>query len=222
MIDVHALQSLPLFARVDPGALAALAARATERRYAAGQVVFTAGSKPTALIIVVAGRVRVVRGRGDRQHVVHDEGPGGALGEVPVFAGGVYPATAIASEPTLTFHVQADALAAAARKDPEIAFAFLRRLADRTRTLVDRLDRLAAQDVRGRLARVLLERQRAAGPGTAFRLGETQLALAEELGTVREVLVRALRQMREDGLIASAGRGAYRVTDLPRLTSLAH
>lgn len=221
MIAADRLAALPLFAQIDLAALSVLAARTNERRYELGQVLFAAGSTPTGLLIVVTGRVRVVRGRGDRQHVVHEEGPGGALGEVPVFAGGVYPATAIAAEPTTAFHVAADALMAAARKDPAIALVFLRRLAERTRHLVDRVDRLAAQDVRGRLARFLLERQREAGPGAAFRLGQTQGALAEELGTVREVLVRALRQLREAGIVAAEGGGVYRVVAPDRLAGLA-
>lgn len=220
MIDPALLRALPLFARVNDRALAALAARATERAYEPGEVMFSAGSVPHALIIVASGRVRVVRGRDGRQHVVHEEGPGGALGEVPVFAGGSYPATAIAAEATHGIHVPAGALVAATREDPEVALVFLRRLAERTRLLVDRIDRLAAQGVRGRLAWVLAERQRAAGPGVPFPLGQTQAELAEELGTVREVLVRELRQLREAGLIEPAGRGRWVVRNLEALEAL--
>jgi DNA-binding FadR family transcriptional regulator len=39
----------------------------------------------------------------------------------------------------------------------------------------------------------------------------TQAALAEELGTVREVAVRALRALRRAGLVEAAGRGRLRV-----------
>jgi DNA-binding transcriptional regulator YhcF (GntR family) len=45
--------------------------------------------------------------------------------------------------------------------------------------------------------------------------------LAEELGTVRELVVRALAQLRDAGLVASAGRGRYVVRDLAALTDLA-
>ncbi len=48
-----------------------------------------------------------------------------------------------------------------------------------------------------------------------------QAALAEELGTVREVLVRSLRELRESGLIVPAGRGRWSVADRDVPASLA-
>jgi DNA-binding FadR family transcriptional regulator len=45
--------------------------------------------------------------------------------------------------------------------------------------------------------------------------------LAAELGTVREVVVRALRSLRERGLIASAGRGRIQVLDIAALRLIA-
>ena len=54
-----------------------------------------------------------------------------------------------------------------------------------------------------------------------FSLGMTQSALAEELGTVREVVVRALRGIRKLGAIESDGGGKYRVADLATLNELA-
>jgi GTP-sensing pleiotropic transcriptional regulator CodY len=49
----------------------------------------------------------------------------------------------------------------------------------------------------------------------------TQTALAEELGTVREVVVRALRGLRQVGAIESAGDGKYQVASLAILKRLA-
>jgi GTP-sensing pleiotropic transcriptional regulator CodY len=49
----------------------------------------------------------------------------------------------------------------------------------------------------------------------------TQTVLAEEIGTVREVVVRALRGLRQLGAIESAGDGKYRVSNLPLLERLA-
>jgi hypothetical protein len=44
--------------------------------------------------------------------------------------------------------------------------------------------------------------------------------LAEELGTVKEVIVRELRTLRRLRLIEPMGRGLYRVIDLPALRAL--
>jgi CRP-like cAMP-binding protein len=219
MIDPNALRSLEIFHGLAPATLERLATVAVERRYAPDQVLYTTGSEPAGLLVILEGSVRVVRGRNGRQQLVHEEKPGGALGEVPVFAGGGYPATAIASEPTRCVMLSTAALSAIIREDADIAFVFLRRLAQRTRGLVELVDRLSSQDVNGRLAALILQRCEAGAH--AFLLGRTQIEVAEELGTVREVLVRALRQLRQAGLIQAVGRGRYRVSDCEGLRRIA-
>src|SRR5207253_2042955 len=99
-VDPRVLGSVPLLADASPGARAVLAAGSVERRFAAGAVQFTAGSPARGLVILLEGRVRVLRATAEgRQHVIHTEGPGGTLGEVPLYTGGGYPATAVAIEP---------------------------------------------------------------------------------------------------------------------------
>lgn len=148
--------------------------------------------------------------------MLHTEGPGGTLGEVPLFSGGRYPATAIAAELTTCLVMDRQILAHVFGLDPEFAFRLLGRLAQRVRVLVGRLDRTAGQPVVERVAAYLLARHSSARAGVVT-LGGTQVEVAEELGTVREVLVRAIRHLRESGLIESAGRGRYRVVDEPGL-----
>jgi CRP/FNR family transcriptional regulator, dissimilatory nitrate respiration regulator len=213
MVDPDTLRSFAAFARVSAPGLRVIADHSTERQYGEGQVLFTAGSIPPGLLLVIEGRVRVIRGRGDRQHLVHYESPGGALGEVPVFAGGTYPATAVAAEPTRCVLVPAETIIAAIRVDPEVALAFLARLAERTRGLVARLDRLAVHSVRDRLTAFLLERQRLAGAGVPFSLGATQEEVAQDLGTVREVLVRGIRELVSTGHLRRASRGLYLMSE---------
>jgi CRP-like cAMP-binding protein len=103
--------------------------------------------------------------------------------------------------------------------EPAVAWMLLRRLAERVRVLVDRLDRLALQSSTTRLASFLLTRIEADDP--VVTLDMTQTALAAELGTVREVVVRSLRELREGGLVVPAGRGKLHVVDLDGLRRLA-
>jgi CRP-like cAMP-binding protein len=90
----------------------------------------------------------------------------------------------------------------------------------RVRDLVERLDQAATQSVRARLAAFLLKRAEATG-AQSFTLGMTQAALAEELGTVREVVVRGLAQLRDIGAIDTAGRGRFVLKDPAGLAELA-
>jgi CRP-like cAMP-binding protein len=204
------LRSLPLFSDSAPALVAALAARAVEVRFATNEALFLAGSKPRGWFIVLDGQVRVVRGGRGRQHVVHTEGAGGTLAEVPLVEGGTHPATGIATTATRCALLTRDALESAIAEHPRIAFLLARRLAARVRQLVDRLDDRSAQSVDARLVDFLVTRPQPAR-ASSISLGMTQQALAEELGTVREVVARRLRHLCRLGLLERVPGGRYRI-----------
>lgn len=215
MIAIERLAALPLFRGASPDVVRALAKRATVVHAGTNEVLFLTGSESRGWWIVLEGTVRVVRGDDSRQHVVHTEGPGGTLGEVPLVSGGTHPATAIAAEPTSCALFSRAALEAAIAEAPSIAFVLAERLAERVRILVDRLDVRSARSVQSRLIDFLLARprQRAA----SVSLGMTQQALAEELGTVREVVAREIRTLIRRGWLESLGGGRYRLVDVAAL-----
>jgi CRP/FNR family transcriptional regulator len=191
-----------------------------ERTYETDEVIYLAGSPAANLQLVLGGRVRLMRGSHDRAVMIHDEQAGGSLGEVPLFEGTTYPATAIASEPTRCLVLGRDAVLAAVRDNPDLALALLARLAGRLRLLVERLDRQTGQSTLGRLAQHLLTRA-AETCGASFTLGGTQQQIAEEIGTVRELVVRGLRTLRDRNAIESRGGGRYVITDATLLGSIA-
>ena len=198
MISVSSLQRFPMFADVALEVVGALARRGVEISFAPSEVVFLSGSAPRGWYIVLEGNVRVVRGSGTRQHVVHTEGAGGSLGEVPLFGGGTHPAIGEA---------------------PCIAFIVAGRLADRVRRLVERLDDRSARSVQARLIEHILGRR--SERSASISLGMTQQALAEELGTVREVVSREIRVLVRRGWIEPIGGGRYRLVDVDELRAAA-
>lgn len=216
----QALEALPLFASLRPATRQKILAAAITRRYAAGATLFRAGAQATGLYIVLSGSVRVMRSSDGRQRVVHTEGPGGTMAEVPLFEGGPFAGTAEAVTATRCLLIPAASLRRIMAEDPEVAMLFLRRLASRVRGLVERLDQVGGQPVLQRVAAFV--QRTAAHAGTAsFALGMTQAQLAEELGTVREVVVRCLGQLRASGAIEATARGRYRVRDARRLRAIA-
>jgi CRP/FNR family transcriptional regulator len=223
VISLELLAHVPLVEELSPAARRALAARAITRRFDAGEVLWTAGSAIDHMLVVIEGEVRVIGEAGGRQHVLHTEGPGGTLGEVPFYSGGSAPATAIAVVPTQCLALSRESVEAAIVADPAVAWLFLGRLASRVRGLVERVDRLALQSTTTRLVGLLLAKvaRSTIGGETVVSLGMSQAALAAELGTVREVVVRALRSLRERGLIATAGRGRIRIADVAALRRVA-
>jgi CRP/FNR family cyclic AMP-dependent transcriptional regulator len=197
----------------------AFAQHGIPRRLRRGGRLFQAGDAVRGLHLVESGHLRIVVG-GARPTVLHHEGPGGLLGETALFGNTPYPATALATEPTMCRHLPQARVMALLRDDPEAAAFFLRRLAVRLRGVISRFHSLNQTSVAIRLARHLLA-QPGAATGRRVSLGMTQSELAAELGTVREVVVRELRRLVERGLVASGGRGLYRVIDAAALRAIA-
>jgi len=216
MIAHDVLANLSLFRDTPPCVVSSLASRGVEVRFSAGSVVFLTGTEPRGWFVVIEGLVRVVRGGGTRQHVVHSEGAGGTLGEVPLFTNGTHPATGIAAEPTRCALFDRPALESAIAECPQIAFLLANRLALRVQRLVMRLDERSAKSVRTRLIEFILARADEAGRDT-LSIGMTQQGLAEELGTVREVISREIRRLTRANLIVSLSGGRYRIVDTEAL-----
>jgi CRP/FNR family transcriptional regulator len=102
-------------------------------------------------------------------------------------------------------------------EDPAFARFALRRLADRARALLRRIDDLTATTITARLADYVQERS---ASGSDFTLGMSQDALARELGTAREVIVRALRALVDAGALERVARSRFRVRSRATLQAM--
>lgn len=220
MVDPLLIRSHPLFLNATPAALNVIAPSATQRSWRARQVLFRRGERAVGLILILGGRIRVLRERDGRRQLVHSEGAGGALGEIPMLDDGPMVATGIAAEPSEGIVIPREAMRGALLVDPVMAWGVLERVAARVRQLADRLEDATFNGVSRRLAAVLLERHRLAAGGV-ITFGMSQLDLAEELGTVREVVVRELRSLVRKSVLTSKGQGRYQVTHLEQLQAIA-
>jgi CRP-like cAMP-binding protein len=229
--DLESSSTHPLLDALTRAAREALLKQSIEKSYSTGATLWCAGDRAEGIALVLEGKVRIVRASAGRQVVIHSGESGSTLGEVPFFLDATYPATAVAAEPTRCLFLSRASVTEAMAVDPALAFFLLRNLSRRLQGLVERVDRNTVSSVQARVAGFLLLRSGAGDASSrsrqrvtatrAFSLGMTQAALAEEIGTVREVLSRSLRDLREAGAIASAGDGKYRVVDAALLRDLA-
>lgn len=203
------LRGLPLFSRLSPEALGLVARRMVLRTVGARTRLFRRGDPCEGLFVVVRGRVRIYRANPDgREQVLHEQGPGQALAEVPLFDGGPCPASARAEESTRLLFLPREAFRELYRSEPEIADVVIRELGRRLRRAVSLIEKISLRDVPSRVALTLLEYAAAAGagPDEPFTLPRTQTQLADELATTRESVARALRTLRDEHLIVQEGR----------------
>lgn len=219
------LRGIPIFAELDDAALARLAERCVARSVGSGHVLFTAGEECRGLYIVESGRVRIFRTSPEgKEQVLHVEGAGRPVAELPLFDGGPYPASAVTIEPTrLVFLPRAD-FEYLYRTHPDIAHAIIRALGRRLRHLVHVTETLAFRDVAARLALLLVgyadRTGRRTPAGIEVTLDRTQEEIALEIGAARESVSRAMKQLRRKGLVQSAGRDRLLIPDLARLRAL--
>src|SRR5207237_555952 len=89
----------------------------------------------------------------------------------------------------------------------------------RVRGLLRRIDELTATTITARVADYVRSRSEKS-LGDEFILGISQEELARELGTAREVIVRALRALIAAGAIERAGRSRFRVRRLATLRAM--
>lgn len=220
------LRRIPIFSELDASSLARLASHCVPRSVAAGFVLFTTGEACRGLYIIESGRVRIYRISAEgREQVLHIEGPGRPVAELPLFDGGAYPASAVTTEPSrLLFLPRAD-FEQLYRSNPDVAQAIIRALGKRLRHLVHVTETLAFRDVAARLAMLLAGYAESAGratpDGIEVALGRTQEELALEIGAARESVSRALKQLAKRGLIAPTERDSILIPDLERLRTLA-
>jgi CRP/FNR family transcriptional regulator len=157
--------------------------------------------------------------------VLHIEGAGRPVAELPLFDGGTYPASAMAiDESRLVFLPRPD-FEHLYRTHPDIAHAIIRGLGKRLRHLVQVTETLAFRDVAARLALLLARYAENAGTptpaGIELTLGRTQEELALEIGTARESVSRAMKVLRRRGLIEPGGGDRVLIPDLAKLRAAA-
>jgi CRP/FNR family transcriptional regulator len=211
---------VPYFRSLPAAEVSRLAARCTPRTLGPGQLVFEEGQPAHGLFVVAEGAVEVrqISFRG-REQVFHTEGPGATLGEAPLLDGGGYIASAVAREPARVLFLPRAELVRLCHRRPEVALAIAATLARRVRRFAELAGDLAFRPVIERLARYLDDAAGRAGAGS-FDLTLTQAQLAARLGTVRELVARALAQLQEGGVIARTSTRVV-IRDRTRLAALA-
>jgi CRP-like cAMP-binding protein len=212
MDKIAALKRTALFGELDDRTLVALAERAVERRFDRDQLLFIAGEEARGLFVIAAGSVRAFRESADgREQVIHVERAGATIAEVPVFDDGPYPSTVAADEDgSVVLFIDKRDVRRLALAHPEIGLAALKVLAGRLRRCAELVETLSLREVGQRLARFLLAEARTKGTreGGTLRvhLAHTNQQIAARVGSVREVVSRAMTRLQHDGLVRLEGR----------------
>ena len=194
---------------------------AEDMRFKKGQVIFSDGEEGKGFYLVATGLVRIFKvSLEGKEQILHIFGPGEPFGEVPVFTGRNFPASAesISESRILFFPRRAfvDLIAA----NPSLALNMLAVLSMRLRQFTVQIENLSLKEVPGRLAAYLLYLADEEKRKDLVRLSISKGHLASLLGTIPETLSRIFSKMRSQGLIDVRGRH-IRLLDHNGLSALA-
>ncbi len=223
MSSALAFKQNPLFAQLSMGQLTRLAELARTHRYGKEHVIFNEGDPGTALYTIVKGRVKISQSSPDgKERTLALLGPGDVLGELALLDGGPRSADAVIAEDAELLVIPREDFLTFVMEQPQVAMSLLVVLSQRLRHTNLLVHDAAFFDVRGRLARVLLELARADGaaePSGALVCPQlTQSELASMVGVTRESINKWLRYYERSGIVARR-RGRLVVLDPQRLTA---
>ena len=218
------LQKTALFSSLSQPELQLLAARTVRKMFSAGEVLFNEGDACKGFHIISRGQVRVFKASSSgREQVLAVNVAGESVAEIPVFDDGPYPASGMAIEETEIAFISRKDFRDYCLAHPEVALKVLAFVGARLRRLVGIIEELSFTTTRQRLVSVLVRLAQSHGRkterGIEVLLPGSNQELANQLGTVREVISRNLMRLQAEGLLEVDARQIV-IKDVKGLTAL--
>lgn len=198
------LQQLPRFNELAPETQQALAEVAICRQFYSGQVIFLEGEPAESVYFLESGWIKATRmTREGREQAMLFLRPIEIFGDIAVWTGTPYPGTVIALEDVSVWVIPARTILDLIPRCPDLAMAFIQHLGERVLHYINLVEDLALRSVEARLASKLLQNAESYDgqlivprqPWTTFD------EMAIRLGTVRDVLRRALKMLEDENLL---------------------
>jgi CRP-like cAMP-binding protein len=206
MSATEVLRRVPLFNDLQDGDLQRFAEVAREREYPKNSVILFEDDPGDALYIVSSGQVKVVLiGEDGREVILSVLGDGDFFGEMALIDDEPRSAHVIAMKDSQLLVLRRDDFQAQLEAHPKIALKLLRVLVQRLRRADEKIGGLVLLDVNGRVAQLLLDMaEEGGGPKITRRL--THHTIAQMIGSSRETVSRAMRELVDRGLIEISRR----------------
>jgi CRP/FNR family transcriptional regulator len=178
-----------------------VAAGGLARQYERGETIIWAQDECQFVFFILEGQVEVYRhASGGREQMLDRLGGGECFNLVPVCQGALENlANVRALRNTRVLAVPAADFTRLMETEPRLALSVARFLAFRLEHMTHLIETLSLYSVRQRLARFLIDRADELENGEGARW--TQTDMANRLGTVRDVLGRALRKLADEGAL---------------------
>jgi CRP-like cAMP-binding protein len=182
----------------------AIVASASRRHFNAGQVIYVEGEPAESIYILESGWVKATRMTSEgREQAMMFLRPVEVFGDIAVFTGTPYPGTVVALEDVDVWVIPAQKILDLIPLHPKFAMAVIRHLGERVLHYIHLVEDLSLRNVEARLASTLLQNAELHDGQLIVPRREwtTFDEMATRLGTVRDVLSRALKTLEGEGLL---------------------
>ncbi len=220
MSATDVLKRVPLFADLSEADLARFGEVTREREYPKNSVILFEDDPGDALYIVSTGQVKVVLiGEDGREVILSVLGDGDFFGEMSLIDDEPRSAHVIAMRDSHLLVLRRDDFQSQLEQHPKVALELLRVLVQRLRRADEKIGGLVLLDVNGRVAQLLLDlAEESGGPKITRKL--THQTIAQMIGSSRETVSRAMRELVDRGLI-DVSRREITIKDHDALRALA-
>jgi len=206
-----------IFSSLNEEELSGLAGLSVERSFQPNEFVFWEGDEADYFYVIAQGRIKVVKhASSGKEFIIAFFEPGEMFGEVAVFEGKPYPASAQALSASKVLGINRQNFLDFLATRPKVALRIINILGGRLRDAQGRLKDLAGERVEQRLAHILLMLASRMGNTLPF----TRQELADMAGMTTETAIRLTGGLSERGIIRTS-RGQLVILDEAKLKALA-
>jgi len=206
---VDSLRAIPLFSRVSESDLEELASHLIERRFPKNATVVEEGLPGDYMYVIREGRVKVTKASEDgREKIMNFLEAGAFFGDMALLGNETRSASVKTLEESLLLALSRRDFIDLLRQSPDLALAVIEELANRLRETNEQARSLSFQGVEER-TRNLFQRIARVDETVGGRLltpALTHQQIADMVGTSRETVTRAIKQLKASGWLAQEGK----------------
>jgi CRP/FNR family cyclic AMP-dependent transcriptional regulator len=192
------------FADLPEAVQEAMACEAAPCHFESDEIICLEGEPAEVFYILEKGWVKATRMSPEgREQALWFLESGEAFGDVALLTDTPSPGTVVALEPVEAWAIEKLIFLGLIKRYPELAMAMIRRLGDRVLYFIGLVEDLSLRSVEARLAKTLLKHADVIGDRLVVprRTWTTFDEMATRLGTVRDVLSRALKTLEDEQLL---------------------
>ncbi len=206
---IDSLRAIPLFGRVSEVDLEELAQHLIERRFPKNATVVEEGLPGDYMYVIREGRAKVTKASEDgREKIMNFLEAGAFFGDMALLGDETRSASVKTLEASVLLALSRRDFIDLLRQSPDLSLAVIEELANRLRETNEQARSLSFQGVEERTRNLFdrIARDEGAAPGQRITPSLTHQQIADMVGTSRETVTRAIKQLKGSGWLSQEGK----------------